>query len=88
VRTATDAALESVSIDTEMGWPNADEPEWGPVSSVMLLSATSVYFISSWIVAGLQPLAMLVGGLPRRRGARRTPASSPIGAQSIRSFPQ
>jgi hypothetical protein len=56
-------------LSGDLGWDESDEPRLNGVGSALMVTATSLYWGSLWVLAGLPPLSNV---LTRPWGRRRT----------------
>jgi hypothetical protein len=59
-------------VSGDFGWDDTEEPPFNGLRSVLLLVATSAYFLPVWLLSGFAPLPLLASGLRRKRGSRHT----------------
>jgi hypothetical protein len=54
-------------LSGDLGWNESDEQPMGRLSTALLVAATSAYWGSLWVLAGLPPLSSVMSR--RRRAA-------------------
>jgi hypothetical protein len=56
----SDATVHTAGLSGDHGWNEADDRPMGGISTALLLTATTLYWGSLWLLAGVPPISTVV----------------------------